>query len=75
MEGQRLVVRDQRSEVSQAYWRLVEWVAGSVDRADIEAVHREFQARGLAPRGVRLRASMYRDGRFYASSSSSRSSG
>jgi len=66
----RPLVRDQRSAMSRSYWRIVEWVAGCSDRDVIEAVHRSFQARGFTPKGVRLRASMYRDGVSHEAESS-----
>lgn len=61
----RTFVRDEREAMSRLYWRLVEFIAGSVERSAIEAVHRELQRRGLTPPGVRLRAEMYADGRLY----------
>lgn len=60
-----VVVRDERSEVSRWYWSLVEFIAGSAERSAVEAVHRELRRRGLVPPGIRLRATMYAEGRFY----------
>lgn len=66
MARSSVVVRDERSEVSRWYWNLVEFLAGSAERSAVEAVHRELRRRGLVPPGIRLRASMYVEGRFYA---------
>lgn len=66
MESSREVVRDYRTEVSRWYWRLVEFLAGSSERGAVEAVHRELQRRRLVPPGIRLRATMYAEGRKYA---------